>query len=213
MKKIILTIILVGLALALSLSAQEGKQLFWQNAVLEAELTLAKSSSAYFIIDEANAVIRFKAKGTILREWKIDRMRCRPMAWPVFSVTLQKREALVIPQRKHIDPKKAEEIGSYELESLESKDMPSEYILTLDDGSRIRILSVKEKFPALLSHWEISLQQALYEGAKYIWWAAFKPKVRMIHIRMADEAEAKTLCWSFFNGMKGLILFNSNLKP
>ena len=209
MKKIILTVVLVGLAPALSLSAQEGKQLFWQNAGLEAELALAKSSSAYFIIDEAKAVIRFKAKGVILREWKIERMRCQPMTWSVFSVTLQKKEALVIPQRKHIDPKKAEEIGSYELESLESKDMPSEYILTLEDGSRIRILSVKEKFLALLSHWEISLQQALYEGAKYIWWAAFKPKIRMIHIRLIDEAEAKTLCWSLFNGMKGLILFKT----
>ena len=209
MKKRILTLILVGLALALSLSAQEGKQLFWQNAVLEAELALAKSSSAYFLIDEEKTVIQFKAKGVILREWKIERMRCRPTAWPVLSVTLQKKEALVIPQRKHIDPKKAEEIGSYELESLESKDMPSEYILTLDVGSRIRILSVKEKFLALLSHWEISLQQALYEGAKYIWWAAFKPKVRMIHIRMVDESEAKTLCWSLFNGMKGLILFKT----
>ena len=209
MKKIVLTLVLAGLTLALSLSAQEGKQLFWQNAVLEAELALARSSSAYFIIDEAKAVIQLKAKGVILREWKIDRMRCRPMAWPVFSVTLQKKEALVIPQRKHIDPKKAEEIGSYELESLESKDMPSEYILTLDDGSRIRIVSVKEKFLALLSHWEISLQQALYEGARYIWWAGFKPKVRMMHIRMVDEAEAKTLCWSLFNGMKGLILFKT----
>ncbi len=209
MKKIILTLVLVGVSLAISVSAQEAKQLFWQNAVLEAELVLAKSSSTYFVIDEAKALIQFKAKGAILREWKIERMRCRPMAWPVFSVTLQKKEALIVPKRKHIDPKKAEEIGSYELESLESKDMPSEYVLTLDDGSRIRILSVKEKLITLLSHYEIALQQALYEGAKDIWWAAFKPKVRMISIRMVDEVEAKTLCWSLSNGMKGLILFKT----
>jgi len=201
---------LIGLTLGLSLAADERSQLFWQNKTAEAELTLAKTNSVYFVIDAANSVIQFKAKGVVLKEWKMVRFSCRALAWPIVSTALVSKQAIVVPKRKHIDPKKAEEIGSYELEALEAKDMPADYVLTLENDLKIHISSQKEKLLSLLSHWELSLQQGIFEEAQSVWWAAFKPKARVMRIRLVEPVDARTMCWSFSNGMKGLILLKTD---
>ena len=206
MKKALLTT-LIGLTLTLNLAADERSQLFWQNKTTEAELALAKTNAVYFVIDAAHSVIQFKDKGVVLKEWKMVRFSCRATAWPIVSTALVSKQAIVVPKRKHIDPKKAEEIGSYELEALEAKDMPADYVLTFENDIKIHISSEKEKFLSLLGHWELSLQQAIFENAQSVWWAAFKPKARVMGIRLVEPGDARTLCWSFSNGMKGLILF------
>jgi hypothetical protein len=204
-------IILASVLQASVLRADEARQLFWQNKILEAELSLAKSDSVYFVLDQAGGLIQFKAKGIVLREWQISKFRGRPTAEPFVSTSILKKEALSIPKRKLIDPKNpktAEEIGSYEPDSLESKDMPADYVLLLENDIEIHVSSGQEKFISFMKHWEYSLEYAVGEKAREIWWAAFKPKARLFGIYIKDVAEAKTLCWSISNGMKGLIVFN-----
>lgn len=211
MRKIVLILIVfAGLAQALVLKGDEARQLFWQNKVLEAELALAKTDSVYFVLDEAAGLMLFKAKGIVLREWKISEFHGRPSAWPTLTTSILKKEALAVPRRKLIDPKNpktAEEIGSYELDSLEPKDMPADYILTLENDIKIHVSSGREKFFSMLKHWTDSFEQAVHERAQVIWWAAFKPKARLFGVHIEDASESRTLCWSLSNGMKGLILF------
>jgi len=209
MNKAFLTL-LIGSTLGLSLAADERSQLFWQNKTAEAELALVKRNAVYFVIDAGNKVIQFKAQGVVLKEWKMVRFSCRALAWPIVSTAVVSKQAIIVPQRKHIDPKKVEESGSYELEALEAKDMPADYVLTLENDLKIHISSQKEKFLSFLSHWELSLQQAIFEEAQSVWWAAFKPKARMMRIRLIEPGDARTLCWSFLNGMKGLVLFETD---
>jgi hypothetical protein len=209
MKKALLTA-LIGVTLGLSLASDERSQLFWHNKKAEAELALAETNAVYFVIDAANSVIQFKAKGVVLKEWKMVRFSCRALAWPIVSTTLVSKQAIVVPKRKHIDPKKAEEIGSYELSALEAKDMPADYVLTLENDLKIHISSQKEKLLSFLSHWELSLQQGIFEEAQSVWWAAFKPGARVMRISLVEPVDAGTLCWSFSNGMKGLILLKTD---
>jgi len=209
MKKALLTA-LIGVTLGLSLASDERSQLFWHNKTAEAELALAETNAVYFVIDAANSVIQFKAKGVVLKEWKMVRFSCRALAWPIVSTTLVSKQAIVVPKRKHIDPKKAEEIGSYELSALEAKDMPADYVLTLENDLKIHISSQKEKLLSFLSHWELSLQQGIFEEAQSVWWAAFKPGARVMRISLVEPVDAGTLCWSFSNGMKGLILLKTD---
>lgn len=208
MRKALLTVCIVT-AFAVGLAADERSKLFWQNKTAEAELALAKTNAVYFVIDVTGSVIQFKAKGVILREWKMVHFDCRPLAWPIVSTALVSKQAIVVPKRKYIDPKKAEEIGAYELDSLESKDMPSDYVLTLENDLKVHVSSQKERPLSFLSHWELSLQQAIFEEAQSVWWAAFKPKARVIRVRLSEPGEARTLCWSLSNGMKGLILLKT----
>jgi hypothetical protein len=206
MKKMLLATFIVTV-FAAGTTADERAGLFWRNKTVEAELALAKTNAVYFIVDETGSVIQFKAKGVVLREWKMARFGCRAPAWPIVSTALISKQAIVAPKRKHIDPQKAEEIGSYELDALESKDMPADFVMTLENDLKAHVSSEKENLVSLLSHWELSLQQAIFEEAQSIWWSAFRPRARMIQIRLAEPGEARTLCWSLSNGMKGLILF------
>ena len=187
-------------------AADEREPLFWQNKVLEAELGLAKSNAVYFVIDQAKQVIVFKAKGSVLREWAIESFRCRPQVWPIIETTVLQKKALTVPQRKLIDPKKAEEIGSYEPDALEAKDMPADFLVILKDGAVIHISSKKEGLLSFMKMWEISFQLAAYEAAKDFWTAVFKPKALSLRLRTENPAEARMLCWSLSNGMNGLIL-------
>ncbi len=216
MKKTILLFVLLALAAGLSAApragagSEEPRQLFWQNKVLEAEVPLAKSDAVYFVVDVGEGRVLFKARGVVIREWKIAAFKGRPPAWPVLATSLLKKEAQTTPKRKLIDPKNpktAEEIGSYELDTLESKDMPAEYILTFENEIKINVVSGNEKLIPFLAHWKPSLDKAIYEQARGLWWMAFRPKARMFKAKFDDPADAKTLCWSLSAGMKGLIIF------
>jgi hypothetical protein len=184
----------------------ERQSLFWQNKIVEAELSLAKANSVYFVVDLAHNVFLFKAKGIILREWKIEDFRCRPLAWPIITTSVLKKKALTVPRRKFIDPKKAEEIGSYEPDSLESNDMPADYQIYLEHEIVVHVTSGKESLFSFLRFWDLSFQLAAYDAAKSFWEAIFKPRAGYIRLRMESKSESKTLCWSLFNGMKGLVL-------
>ncbi len=194
---------------------EDAGQLFWQDKVLEAELPLAKSDSIYFVINADEGRVLFKAKGVVLREWKMASFRGRPPAWPVLATQLLKKEAQSSPKRKLIDPKNpktAEEIGSYELDTLESKDMPAEFILTFENDIKINVVSGNEKPLHFLAHWKLSLDKAIYEQARDLWWMAFKPNARMFKAKFDDPKDAKTLCWSLTSGMRGLIIFRFDIK-
>jgi hypothetical protein len=212
MRKLGLALVLAaGLSSSLLAGPDEARQLFWRNKVLEAELPLAKSEAVYFVINADEGRILFKARGVVLREWKISGLRGRLPAWPVVSTSLLKKEAQTAPKRKLIDPKNpgtAEEIGSYELETLESKDMPAEYVLTFENGIMIDVTSGRMTAAGLLAGWKLSLDKAIYERARDIWWLAFKPGNRMFKVRFDDPQDAKTLCWSLLSGMSGIIVFN-----
>lgn len=222
MKKIALLLILAA-GLSTGVAADQGKdaakppedagQLFWRNNVLEAELPLAKSDAIYFVINADEGLVQFKARGVVIREWQVASFSGRPLAWPVTATQLLKKEAQTSPKRKLIDPKNpktAEEIGSYELDTLESKDMPSEFILTFENDIRINVVSGNEKLLPFLAHWKPSLDKALYEQARNLWWLAFKPARRMFKAKFDDPKDAKTLCWSLSSGMKGLLIFGLN---
>lgn len=212
-KTIIIIVLLAWIAAVPVLKGDESGQLFWQNKVIEAELPLAKTDSVYFVLDEAAGLMLFKAKGIVLREWKISAFHGRPAAWPILSTALLKKEALAVPKRKLIDPKNpktAEEIGSYALDSLESKDMPADYFLLLANDIQIHISSGREKLLTFLGHLRYFFDQALHERAREIWEAAFKPKETLLRVYFEDPAEARMLGWSLSDGMKGLILFKTN---
>lgn len=192
-----------------AVGADRARDLAWQNKVLEAELHLAKGDAVYFILDAGQGKILFKARGIELREWSFAGFGGRPLNEPIQSTSVLKKRATVVPKRKLIDPKNpqtAQDIGSYEPDALESKDMPSEFLIELENGVRIHVISGKESLGSWLSHWQLSVDGAIFELARDFWSAAFKPEDRTYRIHIDDPAEARTLCWSLGNGMRGLVL-------
>ncbi|OGD24941.1 MAG: hypothetical protein A2Y56_14730 [Candidatus Aminicenantes bacterium RBG_13_63_10] len=201
-----IALLAAGLTLPVLGLDDERQSLFWENRVLEAELELARTNASYFVIDLAQKVIVLKAKGLVLRAWKVEDARFRQRAWPIRTVSVLKKKALSVPTRKTIDPKKAEEIGSYEPDALESKDMPADYYLYFGDDVVLHVSSRKKSFVSFILMWELSFQLAAYEAARSFWEAAFHPRAGIIQARLENEAESRTLCWSLTNGMKGLII-------
>ncbi len=177
----------------------------FKSQLLKEELALARTSSSYFTIDLQTRVVQLKARGLTLREWKIDGLRWWGDSVPLQAITLEKKSALFAPKRKKIKPGANQEGGTFELDVLELKDMPSSFSLYMERGLYVYIRPRPDNF--LSRAWEIGrfLRWYTWVPLKNLWFEVRKKPLTALDIRVANKEEAKALYWALGEGFRGLI--------
>ncbi len=173
---------------------------------LEIELSLASSSSLYFIIDIKEKKIDLKAKGIFLRTWKIEKIRF----WgdPVLSnpVSLVKKSALFPPKREEIKPDETGEESSFEIDALELKDMPSSYRLGLERNISIYIQPKSKGWTSFLGKIGQTLRWHLFPPLKTLWSKLKKNSFTAFDITLEDKEESKSLYWAISENSPFIVL-------
>jgi hypothetical protein len=193
------------------------------NRLLQAEYELAKSQKLYFVFDLKASRILFKASGITLAEAPILSLRSWGRPADGLTYTLAKRTAGKEPEREKIaipdgkepekpvtpppSPKPGEDPKRPSVQALEITDMPTEYVLELDDGT---LLTIRAPLPA-----DVDFKGKLrYYLDKYSWYID-RPLNSIWHHRQGTtynemlltlpEREARMLYWSFQVGSSCLV--------
>jgi len=172
---------------------------------LEAELALARKPGLYFIFDLKDKRISLKARGILLQEWEVKRVRYWGNPAAVKPTALAEKTALLPPKRERIEPGCSDENGAYELKALELDDMPSYYTLSLTEGILLYVRPqargwISSFFAALYTlRWHVFLP------LKTVWSSIRKKPFASIEIVLKDKRESRALFWAFTEGMPCII--------
>jgi hypothetical protein len=189
----------------------ENDSLKHENQLLETELRIAQTPQIYSIFDLKNKKICLKARGLLLRELSIEAFRVWGNLPAVKAATLIRKSALFPPKRVLVNPKASDDEAQRSVETLELKDMPTNYTLVL--GGNISI-SVRPKPTHLLSSlWSIRypVQWYLARPVLTVWHALWRKPFTSMEI-VLEESDARSLYWSFLEGMKAIV-FSPGSRP
>jgi len=167
---------------------------------------LANSAELYFIVTIGEKRIDLKAKGILLRTWKIEKIRL----WgdPVLSnpVSLIKKTTLFPPKREEIKPDKTVEESPYELEALELGDMPSSYTLSLERNLSIYIHPKSTGWTSHLRKIGSAIRWYFYPPVKTVWTKANKKPYTAFEITLENKEESKSFYWVLSKNSPFIIL-------
>lgn len=189
----------------------ENDSLKRENQLFETELRIAQAPQIYSVFDLKNKKISLKARGLLLRELGIEAFRVWGNLPAVRAATLIRKSALFPPKRVLVNPKTGDDEAQPREETLELKDMPTNYTLVLEGNISI---SVRPKPTHLLSSfWSIRYPVQWYLGRPVltIWHALWRKPFISIEI-VLEESNARTLYWSFLEGMKAIV-FSPGSRP
>lgn len=218
-----LTIFLILLFGAPVAARDESAELAQTNRLLQAEFELAKSQKLYFFIDLQASRILFKASGITLAELPILSLRSWGRPADGIAYTLASRSARKEPEREQIAipdgteeekpatpppaPKPGEKPKPPELQALEIADMPTEYTLTLDDGTLLTVRSslaetagFKEKLRNIATKSSWFITRPLISV-----WQHWHGNTYNEMLLTLPEREARMLYWSFQEGARCLV--------
>ena len=133
---------ILSLGLIMAESGPGQQQLISEEKLLESELTLAKASPAYVLINTGTGKTQLKARGMVLREWNIVGSGRWGFPFTTEPRQLLEKNALLSPRREEIKPGGGEAAGdSFELQALELSDMPESFAAILSNNIRIHVKS------------------------------------------------------------------------
>jgi len=219
--RLLLTTLLAVLLSGPAVAAEELAELAQTNRLLQAEYDLAKSQQLYFFIDLQAHRIFFRTSGVTLVELPILSLRSwgRPadgIAYTLARKTAREepvREQVLIPPAPGKEPEKpaepvieAKKPQAPALQALEIADMPTEYVLQLDDGT---LLTVHAELN------ETNILTKLRWKAVRASWFLTRPLISVWHrwhgspynemSLTLSEREARMLYWSFQEGARCLV--------
>ncbi len=194
----------------LCLGQEDPKSTYRQSKFFEEEYALARAPGFYFLMNLKDKRIELKSRGIVLRTWNPQKIRFWGSPVPFRPLTLTRKTALTLPQRKIIKPGEEEvapkpqaKPGEFELEALELKDMPRFFTLELENGTAI---SVVRKEKGLKKLWS-SLKWHIGMPIKTLGLRQKKKPVSFIQVRFDDARDGQALYWALPEGIKGLIWY------
>ncbi len=184
--------------------------------LLEAELKVAKKPVIYFIFNLKDKEILLKSRGILLKKMKIEDIRFWGGTVDAAPRAMLKKSALFKePKRVNIDPNKAKEEtstdtttnttpGTFDIEALELKDMPTTYRLEFHEGI---FISISPKGKGFLS--------GLLKMSSYTGWYVSRPILTIwnsikgspytsIYL-VLNEEDARLVYWSLEEKSENII--------
>ncbi len=215
----------IALAISCLAASAPAGDLAVENRLLEEEITLSKSGKPYIVIDLAAGGVLLKVKGVLLRTFPIESWRLWGGAADLRPLLLAGRKATREPERPELHPEAAPAPGTPpkaepeppppppvdpakpkepDLEALELRDMPIEYYLDLEDGTRIMVKNAPVGWKEKLGH--VWYQVKWWVGSP---WQTIRQGMRKRHYRamsmiLAPE-DAQALYWAFPEGTPCII--------
>ena len=187
-------------------AGEENPEAWRRNQSLKQELELARSPALYCIFDLAGRKIQLKSRGMVLEDWKIERIYRWGDALPLGAVVLEKKSTLFPPKRSKIKPGADEERDTFELDALELKDMPSSFVLYLNEGIRVYVRPKPVKFVSRIGGIGRFLAWNLWVPLKNLGNELRRKPFAAIDVALPGKEDAQTLYWALADGTKGLIL-------
>ncbi len=172
---------------------------------LEAELTLARKPQTYFVFQIKDKKILLKARGIVLREWDMEKVRCFGDRVRLKPAALNKKITLFPPKRESIKPGNKDEKDEFEIESLELKDMPSRYTLFMDQGISIHVRPKPGSFFSRLGSAWRSLKWYTVPPLKMILLSARKKPFTAVDVVLKSKQETRALFWAFAEGSECIV--------
>ncbi|MCX7973348.1 MAG: hypothetical protein N3B16_02450 [Candidatus Aminicenantes bacterium] len=146
-----------------------------------------------------------KARGMVLKEWKLDDVR-RWGSLPAIKVlTLEKKSALFAPKRKKIKPGESQSSANFELEALELKDMPTIYTLRFNSRLKIYVRPSQKTFLGYLASMGFFFRWYGWFPVQNLFLKMFKRPIMLIEIKTASLDEARAIYWALIEGIRGII--------
>ena len=177
-----------------------------ENRLAKEELALAKAPSLYFIIYLKSKTIALKSRGMTLEEWKVTSIHSWGQGAPLAALALNKKSTLYPPQRAKIKPAATEEeTGTFELEALELKDMPSRFTLFLTGDIRISIRTKPSGFWPRLGDVGHVVAWNLWVPIKNLAFRQKKKPFGAIDLKLEKKEDGQSLYWALPDGIKGLV--------
>lgn len=172
---------------------------------LEAEITLAQKPQIYFVFRLKDKKIQLKARGIVLREWEIEKVRFFGDGVRLKSVALNKKITLFPPKRESIKPGNKDEKDEFKIESMELKDMPSRYTLFMDGGISIYVRPKPGSiFSKLGSAWR-SLKWHTVPPLKMVLLSARNRPFTAVDVVLKNRQETQALFWAFAEGFECIV--------
>lgn len=202
-----------------TLKTSEQERLF-----LQSELTLAQKKDIYFVLHLKDNKIYFKARGIVLRNLEIKKLRFWGRPEKVKLYTLAGKAASAEPRREAVVIENAERAenaptpvpaqpaaspatpGTVDVKALEMEDMPSSFRLILDDGLVISVKSDKEGTLSGLYSIAHSLNWYISQPLLTVWYAIKSRPYGALNL-VLNEKDAKALYWSIYEG-NGVLIYN-----
>jgi len=200
-----------------------------RNIFLTEMLSLSERPKSYFLINMEENKILLMARGIVIREWVIDEIRFTGEPLPVKPFVLEKKNINLDDLRIHTtgtyevkNDADADDIDivnngnnktsedrsgavkkatKYELPAMEMDDMPTDYILFLNNGITVNVNS-QSKGPGIL----YSFKSHIYYPILALWASLYKNSFTQIDIFFKDKTEAQALFWAFTDGTECIIL-------
>jgi hypothetical protein len=175
-----------------------------ENQRLETEIRIAQTRQVYSIFDLGTQKITLKARGVLLRELRIEAFRVWGNLPTVTAAPLVRKSALFAPKRVVVSPKSEDDEAQPSEETLELKDMPTNYSLGLEGNISI---SVRTRPTHVLSRlWSLRypVQWYLARPVLTVWHALWRQPYTSIEI-VLEESDARSLYWSFLEGMVAIV--------
>jgi len=178
----------------------------FENRLAKEELVLAKTPSLYFIVYLKSKMIALRSRGMTLHKWEVESIRVWGDAPPLSALTLEKKSTLFPPKRAKIKPAaKEEEAATFELETLELKDMPSRFTLFLSGGIRVFVRPNAGGFFPRLGNLGHLIVWNLWLPLKNLSFELKKKPFAAIDIRLEKKEDGQAMYWALPDGVKGLV--------
>lgn len=187
-----------------------------EERLLQLELQLARKTNIYFIIDLQENRVYVKARGIVLRDLEIKGKRFWGQADTVKLYVMNGKAAYAEPQREEVIPenmKKDEDppapapagtTAAVDIKALEIDDMPTSFILKLDDNFNVYVRPDNKGM--LLGFYSIvnSINWYISQPMLTVWYSIKKSPHVALNLFL-EEQDARALYWTIHEGSEVLI--------
>ncbi|MBE3112531.1 MAG: hypothetical protein IMZ46_18815 [Acidobacteria bacterium] len=225
--RMLAALLMAGLVCAGPAGGADKTDLAKKQNSLNAEYSLAKDSTFYFVLDILGRKLELRVRGMVLRTWPFQSMRFWGRPELSGNVELVRKSTLKAPERIVIKPGgEAEKIeaapmaaakptgtsaapsnaAEFDLEALELKDMPKKFSLDFDNGLHILIKAKTGASGGFLGsmregwRWHIGLPLRNLFGPQT------GKGLSELELTFDNDKDAQAIYWHFFEGIKGIIL-------
>ncbi len=202
-------LLILFMLFAFPAGADELADLQADNQMLQDELRLSRNAKLYIIFDLRQQQCLFKASGVTVKQLPIlqgsiygtlPEMKVRKLTAKKSFLAPKRPEVKILDKNKKQKPVPAGDT----LNALEINDMPGNYRLILDDGTRLLVRAETSGFWSAISRWWSDISGALIRMLQMFWHALFGKTYTEVILTIPLQ-DSRQLYWSFDEGAPCLI--------